>query len=748
MNKRIICLFCSALIITGIFTACKKVDTDQDLAALLDSAAQLISTTQQNTPVSTAGAYWKTAGFDGIELETGDYWSDLFLWEDGTGYFRFSQATPMSNYYGMHDVMSCDWSLEENGSLTLFSPGTSTVLYAGSVADNVLTIRYDGYAEETIEMEQAEMPPYGSHWTILGLYGTWKMISYTDAASGYHEVGYYTVGGKAGYFASEITLDQVSGVHFWLADPLSHRFEMARDMQLGSRDDDTWHPYTAGPAWEGCANEAWHVALTGNDDPDARFFVTFADGKLLLKKEDLNNPNSFPSSYTAEFEYVGYRDDLGEGDGEDTVNRRYAEVAYSVILDQYRNAMQLGWDLEKTVDMITLNLKEDANIDDETMLSELYNSVEEPLRGNSNLGYAIRDINEDGAPELFILSEDGYSNDYTINSFYTLHNGRTVLAGAYWSRKRCAIAEDGTVYIDGSSSADDSFFASYSLDPTTGELQLIETSDIPGNPDVTAEAAGLFFTPLINSPAAGASNAGASQLDPSANHIFSDIVGYGGKVYSLYASPEIPNFKGIKGSAKFTPLPEAIGKSMESQGMYINEFTIYQDKIYYLAAEAGSDITLRTMYQCDLDGGRNEMLAGPDIFFTCMISDGWLYYDTMTDESDYEVYAINLNNMSRERLDEFPVYIEPGICDYNGFYYYFSGNTLHKKEIQTEATSEIATLAAGPMNAGGDGVVITVVNETVYYATLGEYSDNGNVHLFGVSIFGGASEHLASWFMA
>ena len=38
MNRRIICFLCSALIITGIIAACGKIDTDQDLAAQLDSA--------------------------------------------------------------------------------------------------------------------------------------------------------------------------------------------------------------------------------------------------------------------------------------------------------------------------------------------------------------------------------------------------------------------------------------------------------------------------------------------------------------------------------------------------------------------------------------------------------------------------------------------------------------------------------------------------------------------------------------
>ena len=62
--------------------------------------------------------------------------------------------------------------------------------------------------------------------------------------------------------------------------------------------------------------------------------------------------------------------------------------------------------------------------------------------------------------------------------------------------------------------------------------------------------------------------------------------------------------------------------------------------------------------------------------------------------------------------------------------------------------SSILTLATGTMNTSGDGVVIAVANDTVYYATLGEYNAIGNIYLFGVSINGGSEELLASWFMS
>ena len=440
------------------------------------------------------------------------------------------------------------------------------------------------------------------------------------------------------------------------------------------------------------------------------------------------------------------RDDLQEGI--DIMDESQAEAAYAVILDRYRYILQLGGDVDVAAQQLVDDLKGDAYINDEQQLRALYYSIEEPLRGNSNFGYAIRDINGDGISELFILSEDDGADDYTINAFYTLRNDNTVLVGAYWSRNRCALDADGTIYIDGSSGADDSVSASFSLNAKTGELQLIQTFDISYSHNGTTGGAGLIFTSLARKPADVTASTVEPQMETDAVYPFDSIVGYKGKVYSIYASPEIPNFIGISGSAKFTPLPETISTHLasEDEGMYVYDFTVYKDKIYYLAAEPGSDITRGAVYRCHLDGSQNEWLADANNFSTCMISDDWLYYNVETDGGDYPIFRIDLNNTTTRQDSNFPKNTDPGIAYENGFIYYFSDGTLCKKDIQTEEISDIMTLAAGSMNTYGDGSVVAVISNTVYYATLGDYSDNGNTYLFSVSIHGGDSELLASWF--
>jgi len=247
------------------------------------------------------------------------------------------------------------------------------------------------------------------------------------------------------------------------------------------------------------------------------------------------------------------------------------------------------------------------------------------------------------------------------------------------------------------------------------------------------------------------------RLDGNDVQAFSTIIGYNGKIYSIYASPEIPNFMGIKGSEKFTPLPETIGEYLKSEGenMYVYSFAIYQDIIYYLAAEAGSDVRFGSIYECNLDGSENHpIINGVIMFDNCIIMDDFLYYyyeNPTIEGASVNRYDLTGEGRWQDAYSDFSMYSEPGIVPYNGFYYYFlNGGLLYKKNIHTESESIILALASGPINAYGADV-ISVIYDTIYYVTYGEYGeyeDSGNTYLCGVSINGGTSEFLASWFTA
>jgi hypothetical protein len=445
--------------------------------------------------VSPADSYWKAVKFIG-KGASDEFWSDLFLWEDGSGYFRVSQATQESGYWGMRDVSDCDWSIKD-GTLTLTQPGSaSAVICSGVFEGDRLAIEYSGFFGDpfTIIMEQAEIPPYGAQWELPELYGTWRMISYTDADGGPNFAN-EPDGGPG----SIITVHPTGSVDIKLIDNGFGETELS--MIIGvykpdfSRDDidggNVWYLYQSGPIWEGCKNEAWHIELSDYNDPQGPrpyWFITYADGRLLLKKTDEYGPNAWPSAFTAEYEYAG---GVPEYESPDTAGLGAPE--YDGLIDLYRDILSWGGDdAGDLADTISYNIAYELNIADEQRLYELNCSLFEMY--GSSFGYAIHDINGDGIPELFILSEDYYD----IHAIYTLHDGSPVLVGAYWSRNRCAIDKDGIIYINGSNGAADSFCASWSLIPGSNELQLVEAFEdaYPVYPDNPTKDAGLDFIPL------------------------------------------------------------------------------------------------------------------------------------------------------------------------------------------------------------------------------------------------------------
>ena len=251
----------------------------------------------QSAQDSLIAPYWKAAAFEG-EYASDDFWADLFLWEGGDGYLRISQATAESGYWGMRYVSGCLWTLRD-GRLVLAEPGFALAeIGAGALEQGRLTLSCKGIFGDdlfTIIMEPAPEPPFGAHWELPELYGTWRMISYSDGAGGKH-----TLDETGKNIASEITIHPVGGADYWLLEQDYaydyHHVEMEYSLKPGQ--------YQAGPIWDGCGNEAWHVELSGAGDPDQRLYATYADGRLLLRKVDRYYPDTFPLSFTAEYRFL------------------------------------------------------------------------------------------------------------------------------------------------------------------------------------------------------------------------------------------------------------------------------------------------------------------------------------------------------------------------------------------------------------------------------------------------------------
>ena len=278
------------LIIALLSVSCGNVSTQP----IGDKSGQ--GAPNQSAQDSPVAPYWKAVAFEG-EYVADDLWADLFLWEDGAGYLRVSQATAESGYWGMRDIHDCLWTLED-GKLVLTEPGFAlTEICVGTLEQGRLALDYEGlYGEPfTIIMTPASAPPFGAHWELPKLYGTWSMVSYSDA-SGEKQ----TLNEPGKNVASGIVCHPVGGFDYWMAEQdLTcdyYHVEMEFNLGLGQYQD--------GPIWGGCGNEAWHIELNGASDPDQRFTITYADGRLLLKKVDRYYPDVFPLSYTAEYRFL------------------------------------------------------------------------------------------------------------------------------------------------------------------------------------------------------------------------------------------------------------------------------------------------------------------------------------------------------------------------------------------------------------------------------------------------------------
>ena len=122
MLKRIISLLCLASLTALLFPSCGKRNG-----------------VPQSTP-DLRDTYWKAVEFRAEGIGEDEFWADLFLWADGSGYFHFSQATAESGFWGYRDMADCGWNLDGE-TLTLTEPESpSTVMYTGTYESGRLEI--------------------------------------------------------------------------------------------------------------------------------------------------------------------------------------------------------------------------------------------------------------------------------------------------------------------------------------------------------------------------------------------------------------------------------------------------------------------------------------------------------------------------------------------------------------------------------------------------------------------------------
>ena len=458
MKKTVILLSLFAL--TFILGACNmEVNVSTDSGVRINQADRL------------SEAYWKTPDFDGINSQE-DFWSDLFLWEDGTGCFRFSQATPAGFFYGIHDEINFNWALTEEGKLSIIDSEQELPPFSATLSDESLSLTYVKYSEDEYVLERSEMPAYGSQWTLLSLYGVWSMDSFSDVDHDHAPIKELGVN-----FASEITIDRVLNNHFWLVS-LAYNYNVSYDNLLigyypENSELEQWQPYTDGSIWPGSGNDAWYIELSNNDNNNIKLHLTFANDKLLLKKEDSTSTEGFPYNFTAEYGYVGSAPTLAlDLPMSNISSSRYVETVFAPLISSFMQNQNADTDFEENLAMLISSIKSFVHIENEDSLRELTYSLEEPLRAKSDLFYSLRDLNSDDIPEFIIFENDGLTPDFSVKALFTLVDAQPHLVSSFWSRKQGTITENGSIYVQSSNSYLDNDLLVYTLHQKTGALQI------------------------------------------------------------------------------------------------------------------------------------------------------------------------------------------------------------------------------------------------------------------------------------
>ena len=99
---------------------------------------------------------------------------------------------------------------------------------------------------------------------------------------------------------------------------------------------------------------------------------------------------------------------------------------------------------------------------------EAMDPIGNPEKDLSSIGYAVKNINDDGLEELFI------SDNNNIFGLYTIEGDEAILVTEGWARSRNYLLSDNTIYYEGSGGAVQTIFGAYKLNSGSTELEVID----------------------------------------------------------------------------------------------------------------------------------------------------------------------------------------------------------------------------------------------------------------------------------
>ncbi len=223
---------------------------------------------------------------------------------------------------------------------------------------------------------------------------------------------------------------------------------------------------------------------------------------------------------------------------------------YDSVLKVYRRIIKSYPIVNQNPRAVAAELGIQGEEDTQTFI-ELYSSVMVfyPGRGKADgesphyklgCGYAIKDLNGDGADELVLMNKD-----YYIMAIFSCYDGKPVLLGNYRERNSCWIDDNGLIHNNGSSGADYSTNAVYRIADDGESLELVAEFGTNGHEWVGDTAYTIYYK-LVNGKKVTITEAEYNALSEQHGKYLGSVAGpaatkeYSGLVFTLlYTEDEI-----------------------------------------------------------------------------------------------------------------------------------------------------------------------------------------------------------------
>ena len=177
-------------------------------------------------------------------------------------------------------------------------------------------------------------------------------------------------------------------------------------------------------------------------------------------------------------------------------------LLYKDLLDTYIELQTYG----KNGDVSLLGAKDYPKVS-----PEIFSTLQSVAMNSYVMGYARKDLNKDGVPELILLNVD-----YEIFAIFTVSGGKLMTVDTFYSNNHIgAIDSDGTVYKSGYSKGESGYCSVKTLS-AFGELTGLSFGSIDSNDEIK-------FYKTVDDENVYITEQELKELSATYSHIFSDM---------------------------------------------------------------------------------------------------------------------------------------------------------------------------------------------------------------------------------